>query len=372
MQRIRKLIQALQWADNIRLIWEIPQYIAGPAMMIALAKFWGELSQTAPTFQAFFWIAAGIVTLPLVFLVVRTVVMLRSKKHFVEFYTTRTALNRVRGGITAELDKATVVYAAWPGASIVASQLPQEQRAKVKRLLLRNPGNAEVPTYAAIQGWETSKAVADINHAVARFRVAGTDVRWLDAPLTTITIGDPDTKKAWARVEVVYYSESDNWQNYVIRKKDNEKAYSEIFSAFNKMWNSQWASEPPPSPSMPEDDGVREGYGSTGSSERQLQLDVGRLLLDGKDALRGLEKMDARENTVEVVLAESKFGIWWGAVTETLQDTPFANLWDANKVGEDFHRTAHKQHYIEACQIGLDRLESIKQLMSDTGGSRTQ
>ncbi len=163
------------------------------------------------------------------------------------FYTTRTSLNELRGGIAKEIDNTTVLYAAWPGASVAGTSLTQEQRKKVKRLLLRNPNNVEIPKYAALQGWEVSKVQSDANHAVATFRTAGTDVRWLDAPLTSITIGDPDTRHAWARVEVQFFAEIENWQNYLIRKKDNKRAYAEILSAFNKMWGSEWASEPPPS-----------------------------------------------------------------------------------------------------------------------------
>ena len=100
-------------------------------------------------------------------------------------------------------------------------------------------------------------------------------------------------------------------------------------------------------------------------SGKQLQLDVVKLLLDGKDVLAVLEKMDARVDSVKAVDAEDKLAVWYKKATGTLQGTPFAELWDRSKVGEDYHRTARKADYIEVCRSGLDRLEYIKQLILD-------
>ena len=106
-------------------------------------------------------------------------------------------------------------------------------------------------------------------------------------------------------------------------------------------------------------------------AKKQLKLDLGKLLLNGKDILVDLEKMDARVDSLKAVSTENKFGIWYKTVSAALQDTPFDQLWDGTKVGVDYHRTARKADYIEACRSGLDRLEYIKQLMLDMDGSQT-
>ncbi len=99
--------------------------------------------------------------------------------------------------------------------------------------------------------------------------------------------------------------------------------------------------------------------------KRQLKFDVGKLLLDGKEILVDLEKMDAKLDTVGVVSAELKFEMWYKDISKTLQNTDYAKLWDENKVGTDYHYKAQKSDYVEACKYGLDRPEYIKQLMFD-------
>jgi hypothetical protein len=106
------------------------------------------------------------------------------------------------------------------------------------------------------------------------------------------------------------------------------------------------------------------------NKERQLKLDLGKLLLDGKEILVGLERMDARLDSARAVSAELGFEKWYKDVSKTLQKTDFNQLWHENKVGSDYYRKALKSDYIEACKYGLERLEYIKQLMFDKADSR--
>jgi hypothetical protein len=112
--------------------------------------------------------------------------------------------------------------------------------------------------------------------------------------------------------------------------------------------------------------------GNESKEKRRLKLEVGKLLLDGKEILADLEKMDTRVDSAKAVSAELKFGIWYEKVTGTLQGTPFTQLWDETKVGAHYYKTARKADYVEVCRSGLDRLEYIKQLVLDTGGSQTE
>lgn len=107
-------------------------------------------------------------------------------------------------------------------------------------------------------------------------------------------------------------------------------------------------------------------------TQRHLQLNVGSLLLDGKDILRALEKMDAREDSLGAVAAQLNFQIWFRKVSKTLQGSSYDALWDRTKVREDFHKTADKTHFIEACTAALERVDHVSALMLDLGGSQPQ
>jgi len=107
-------------------------------------------------------------------------------------------------------------------------------------------------------------------------------------------------------------------------------------------------------------------YKDESKEKRQLHLDLGKFLLDGKEILADLEKMNAQVDSMSAVSAELKFEIWYKDVSKTLSKTGFNQLWYKNKVGLDY-RKARKSDYIEACKYGLDRLEYIKQLMLDKG-----
>ncbi len=104
--------------------------------------------------------------------------------------------------------------------------------------------------------------------------------------------------------------------------------------------------------------------------KRQLTLDVGKLLLDGKEILVDLEQMNAQLDSSGAVSAELKCEMWYEDVSKTLQDTDYNRLWFENKEGLDY-RTDDKSDYVETCKYGLDRLEYIKQLIFDKEGSQT-
>jgi hypothetical protein len=103
--------------------------------------------------------------------------------------------------------------------------------------------------------------------------------------------------------------------------------------------------------------------------EKQFKLDVGKLLLDGKEILVDLERMYAQLDWSGAVSPELKCEMWYKDASKTLQNTDYDRLWFENKEGLDY-RTANKSDYVEACKYGLDRLEYIKQLIFDKEGSQ--
>ncbi len=104
--------------------------------------------------------------------------------------------------------------------------------------------------------------------------------------------------------------------------------------------------------------------------KRQLKLDLGKLLLDGKEILMDLEKMDGQLDASGAVRAELQFEIWYKDVSKSLQNTDFHRLWSEKKEGVDY-RTAKKSDFVEACRYGVRRLEYVMQLISDREGSQT-
>jgi len=158
------------------------------------------------------------------------------------FYTTRRSLASKYGGIDYELENSDVVWACWTSGTIVAHS-PEALLRKVKRLLLRNPDNVELNKYAKIAGWgDPTEVISNIRFGERVFSKAGTEVRWYDAPFThSITIGDPDSRNAWARVEIQFYGRSEVWQNYLVYRRDNKVAFDNIKSVFEKMWESEWS-----------------------------------------------------------------------------------------------------------------------------------
>ena len=104
--------------------------------------------------------------------------------------------------------------------------------------------------------------------------------------------------------------------------------------------------------------------------ETHIKLELGKLLLDGKEILVDLEKMNGQLDAAGAASAELKFEIWYKDVSKTLQNTDYDRLWFENKEGLDY-RTANKSDYVEACKYGLGRLEYIKQLIFDKEGSQS-
>lgn len=89
-------------------------------------------------------------------------------------------------------------------------------------------------------------------------------------------------------------------------------------------------------------------------------------MLDGKEILVALEKMNGLLDSAGVVSGQLHFGMWYKDVSETLQNTDYDRLWFENKEGLDY-RKAEKSDYVEVCKQSLDRLEYIRQLMPDKG-----
>ncbi len=152
-------------------------------------------------------------------------------------------MNEKRGGTFKELDESKEIWACWH-AGTNTENFTKDQRKKIKRLILRNPNNVELATHAEMWGWDNlNDVVSDIKHTSRTFKKTA-EVKWFNGSFPSITIGNPNTNNAWARVEVFFYSESAKWQNYLVYYRDNKEAYNTIKNSFDNMWNSKFISVP--------------------------------------------------------------------------------------------------------------------------------
>lgn len=161
------------------------------------------------------------------------------------FYASRKTMTDLYGGIAREMNDSETIWAAWPGATTAQDQ-PEENRRKVKLLLLQEPAKGESSKYGEIVGLKESDIESDVQIATREFAKVGTEVRWYEGPLASITLGDPCKHNAWARVEVRLPIDNARWQSYLIYKRDNEEAYKAVLDSFLYMWNHQkWTREAP-------------------------------------------------------------------------------------------------------------------------------
>ena len=107
---------------------------------------------------------------------------------------------------------------------------------------------------------------------------------------------------------------------------------------------------------------------------RQLKLDVGRFLLNGKEILADLEKKYAESDWSGdwsgVVSSRLKCEMWYKDASKTFQSTDYDRLWFENKEGLNY-KTANNSDYVASVKQGLVRLEYIKRVIFDKEGSQT-
>ena len=103
--------------------------------------------------------------------------------------------------------------------------------------------------------------------------------------------------------------------------------------------------------------------------KKEVQLDLVKLLHEGKDIQAKLKRVQIQWSPSEQVSAEIHFEAWFTDVSNTLKNTEFLNLWYENKVVN--YRKDSISDYIGASERALDRLESIMQLIVHKVGSRT-
>ena len=117
--------------------------------------------------------------------------------------------------------------------------------------------------------------------------------------------------------------------------------------------------------------GIHDIVPKDGLKLEPLRQNIGLMIIEGKEILVDLEKMNGQLDAAGAASAELKFEIWYKDVSKTLQNTDYDRLWFENKEGLDY-RKAKKSDYIETCKYGLDRLENIKQLIFDKEDSQPE
>jgi len=292
-----------------------------------------------------------------------TVLVVITRSNRIDIYLTRTDLTTARKPYKKEFANMQKVWAMWNTGKVLFSD-GHLADIRIEGLILPNPDNKYLMKWQEpISESRENDEEHITQHASSIRQIADymcsreCKVRIYDGIIhDTLNIademnlsGNDFSDKAWARIETGSPKDTENRINMVIYKENNSDAFKALVKHYNDIWDRS-------------DDYV--------SNPTRIKMSLGKLLLDGKEILVDLEKMDAKVDSFNAVSAEWKFEIWYKEVSKTLQGTDFDQLWDKDRVESNFYKKALKSDYIQTCKQGLDRLENIKQLMFDKGDSR--
>jgi len=155
----------------------------------------------------------------------------------IDFYENREALNRLRGGLQAEL---AVVEVAWlaTATGIYASNLSLFETGKIKRLLLLKPDvEGHLRTFArGVPDWPPDRLADLIKITTTSAKAAGVEVRWYDGPLMSALYGDPYSDHGWTRVEVFTPHYADR-MGILVTADVYTSLHKTLVASFDKQWN---------------------------------------------------------------------------------------------------------------------------------------
>ncbi len=229
-----------------RLLLDLPQLLqvagslGGGGLLISWALIWEALISLPLWLQSLFWFCVVLVLLPFIWLIIRIFVWGTASRHYVICYDNRKVL-RSTGDIEGELEKATEVWACWHAGEIARS-LEKDDLRKVKRLILRDPKNNDLEplvSFTTDSKATLQEGISVIEQSTRMFQGIDVEVRWHNGPINNITILDPNSKDAWARIEPYLPIENAKWASYVLYKKRDKEAFNNIKDAFELMWNNK-------------------------------------------------------------------------------------------------------------------------------------
>ena len=172
--------------------------------------------------------AAGIVVLTLL------LILAQRFRPTIQAFTNRASLGQ---SLDAELGSAQEVWMSMHSGSIKGVDgdlLKTRRRIKV---ILPNPTSDALVHVARISESDLSKLQNDIIQVTNGLKSAGAEVYWFDGYIgNAITIADPDSSKAWARVEAIlpYTSPSKRPSMKVLARQDQD-FFSTLKSSFSNL-----------------------------------------------------------------------------------------------------------------------------------------
>lgn len=162
----------------------------------------------------------------------------------IEFYNDRSAMIHARGGLENELRTVEIAWAAWYTGTYASAHEVFSATRRIQRLILLDPEGAYVREFSSLFQRTPDELRSDIQTATRQALKAGVQVRWFDGPITNMLLGDPDSPKGWARVEVLV-SLTANRPGFVVNASGGRQAlFLKLKTAYQAMWEKAREAEP--------------------------------------------------------------------------------------------------------------------------------
>jgi hypothetical protein len=112
-------------------------------------------------------------------------------------------------------------------------------RQKVDRIVLLDPESSSLRSMLEMLADrdEHSTYPPAIHQATRYYQASRKRVHWASQRFMNVVIGDPDTKQAWARLQVYLPGrEAEDWPNIVVRLRDAPALFTVIKDAYGQLW----------------------------------------------------------------------------------------------------------------------------------------
>ena len=160
----------------------------------------------------------------------------QSKMRPIEFYHSRTTMLAVRHGLEGELLR---VSRAW--VSLIAganfTSLSNEAIEKIEKLILVDPDSELIKALTRLPTYSAANLQFHIQAAIQRSRAHKVPLKISTVPPLILTIGDPETPQAWARIQIFMpHIPGSEQPNFVVYKAEQAKLFDTIKTHFEEMW----------------------------------------------------------------------------------------------------------------------------------------
>ena len=146
-------------------------------------------------------------------------------------------MSQAMGSLEQELEDVERVWMICStGNTLTAAN--REVFRKIDRIIIPDVENAPIPSFMEMH---TDHPGLKLNLKELAFKLgtstAKTDVRWHPYPPFNLIIGNPESKKAWMRLELLLpYSSASSRPSIIIRKRERPELFVSFMGMFEECW----------------------------------------------------------------------------------------------------------------------------------------